>query len=125
MSYAGGIVFEIVNATVKASILCFYCRIFTIENFRRQAYIVGGICTAWFISAVLVTAFQCSPPRRAWYRTIPGSCINLDAFVLGYEISNALLDITLIVLPLRMIQGLNLSKREKVQLSSIFVIGGL
>ncbi|KAF2871085.1 hypothetical protein BDV95DRAFT_54180 [Massariosphaeria phaeospora] len=125
LSYICGIIFETVNITVKVSILCFYTRIFTLEVIRREAYTVGAICAAWYTASVLVTAFQCVPVHKVWRRNAPGTCINLDGFILGYEVTNALLDIVLIVLPLRLIHSLNLDKRQKLLLSSIFLLGGL
>ncbi|PSN61565.1 hypothetical protein BS50DRAFT_625400 [Corynespora cassiicola Philippines] len=122
--YAISIVFEVVNITVKTSLLFCFCRIFSTQEFRRQAMILGAFCAAWFIASVLTTIFQCIPVHKAWDREIPGRCINMDGFVLGYELTNALLDIALIVLPIRVIYTLKLSRRQKILVSLIFMLGG-
>ncbi|PVH99870.1 hypothetical protein DM02DRAFT_528130, partial [Periconia macrospinosa] len=125
ISYATAIIFEIVNITVKISLLLFYCRIFPTPEFHRQAAIVGALCAAWFIASVLVTIFQCVPVHKAWDKQVSGRCLSLDKFVLGYELSNALLDIVLILLPVRMIHNLRLDRRQKFLVSSLFLLGGL
>ncbi|KAF2450094.1 hypothetical protein P171DRAFT_428181 [Karstenula rhodostoma CBS 690.94] len=124
LAYVGAILFETTNITVKVSLLLFYCRIFPVPKFRLQAAIIGALCAAWFIGSILVTILQCLPIHKAWDKQIPGHCINLDGFMLGYELTNALLDIVLILLPVRMIHTLKLNRRQKILLTSMFLLGG-
>ncbi|KAH6679212.1 hypothetical protein B0J14DRAFT_686202 [Halenospora varia] len=124
LSYAAGVLFETANIAVKLSLLYFYCRIFSTSTFRKAAVGVGIICGAWWFASAMVTILQCIPVQKAWHKEIEGHCLDLAAFVLGYEITNAALDITLICMPLRMIQTLQLERRQKILISCIFMLGG-
>lgn len=114
-----------VNFTVKLSLLFFYCRVFPLPEFYRQAFFMGALVTAWYIGSALVIIFQCTPVYKAWHKERLGKCINMIAFVLGYELTNALIDIALILLPVRMVQDLKLDRRQKILVSSVFMLGGL
>lgn len=93
--------------------------------FQKQAIIVGTLCICWYIASVLVTLLQCIPAHKVWNKTAPGKCLDLATFVLGYEITNAFLDVALIVMAVRMIHTLQLKRGQKILISSIFMLGGL
>ena len=67
----------------------------------------------------------CLPPEKFWNRETPGVCINYDIFALASGICEIVIDTAILCLPVRMISSIQLSRRNKIVLSSIFLLGGL
>jgi hypothetical protein len=87
--------------------------------------IVGGIVVAWWIAVVLVSLFSCDPINGFWDHNITSKCINTMHFFIGNEVPNIFTDIVILILPIRMIWRLNMSKDQKISLSFIFLLGSL
>ena len=73
------------------------------------------------------TIFQCHPVKAAWdpLRTTKKECILFGSFTLAYEVSNVVIDLAILLLPLCMIRLLHLSTKKKWALSLVFLLGGL
>ncbi|OCL12389.1 hypothetical protein AOQ84DRAFT_155692 [Glonium stellatum] len=113
-------------ALTKISILLFYLRIFPDRGFRRSVYFTMACCAAYIIAFIPITVFQCRPINLAWKRwdgEHKGNCINLNAE--GWTASgfNIALDIATIVLPLRPLSKLALSRRKKIGIMFMFTLG--
>lgn len=115
------------TATVKLSILQLYRRLFgTKREFKIAFWVLGGFVLAYSISGVLFTVFQCRPVQAAWVVSIqPSYRINFTLAALIVGIINVVTDIILLVLPVHIVWGLQLSRRMKVQIASMFLLGGL
>lgn len=79
----------------------------------------------WFIPALLVEIFTCSPISRLWDLSIPGTCVWYSTFWLVLGLVELIADIILFVLPLREIVKLQLSRRNKLMLSLLFGLGAM
>lgn len=113
-------------ATVKASILLFYARIFPSQNvwFRRSLYAMAVIVFLWWIICQFVVIFECTPIHFFWERKpVTGHCINIQSFFLGQAIPNIITDGILLALPLPMIWDLHLPRAQKMALSGVFLLG--
>ena len=88
---------------------------------------VGSLCVAWFLAAVLADIFQCSPVHAAFNPKLMFSrhCINLQQLHRGITAAILGLDLIILVLPLYMVGRLSLRRREKIMLSLIFLLGGI
>ena len=124
---AGIVTYSITITTVKLSILLLYRRIFVSQGFKRTTIYVGLICLAWFFIAVFIDLFQCHPFKAAFNVEVifTDQCIDLQAFYWGITAANVTLDVPLLYLPLHMVWSLQLPKRQRLALSSIFMLGGL
>lgn len=127
--YITEIIFSTTITAVKISILCFYRSIFATPSFRRATLVLGIICMLWFIIIVFIGIFQCRPISGAWDYVFQvedkSRCIPIAGFIFGYELSNVLLDICILCLPIYMIRRLQLPTRRKISVGSIFLLGGL
>ncbi|KAF2730440.1 hypothetical protein EJ04DRAFT_579842 [Polyplosphaeria fusca] len=125
--YAMGTLQIVVPSFARLSLLAFYLRIFTVQFFRRQALIVATITVAWMLSHILFISIQCVPWHRTWYEAAAHWCggIKFGVYALIGGIGNSLLDLALILLPVRMIVQLRLTMSQKVGVSTIIVLGGL
>ena len=70
---------------------------------------------------------QCIPVKEAWdpLRTAETKCVLFGVFVFLQELTNILLDITIILLPISVVRNLHLPARRRWALSLIFLLGGL
>ncbi|KAL3263006.1 hypothetical protein ABHI18_002215 [Aspergillus niger] len=112
---------------VKFSYIVLLRKLFgAITYWRRLTTALIVFTLAWGIASIFVSIFQCWPVRYFWIKHIDGSCMhgrNTFYIVVG---SIALAEnFILISMPLVVVWGMNLSPRQKVELSLIFGFGGL
>lgn len=74
-----------------------------------------------------ILAFQCDPVAAAWDIALASSakCQALGPIIIGPEITNIFVDVTILALPINMIRGLQMQTRQKILLSLVFLFGGL
>lgn len=118
-------VYTVSIVLAKLSILFFYSRIFKERAFKIALYASFGFVIAWFVAIEITVLAQCRPVSALWDFTQPGVCIDLQKFFMGAGIPNVLLNFIILVLPLPMIWTLDIEKKHKFALSSVFLLGGL
>ncbi|KAG7004638.1 hypothetical protein G7Y79_00024g055880 [Physcia stellaris] len=109
---------------VKLSVLLFYRRVFSTAPFRRRIIVLAILVLAWFVVNNLLGAFQCIPVRKAWEPEIPGRCINFLDFFIGIQVPNIILDALILALPVRAVLQLQMSKKKKISVLAVFLLGG-
>ena len=80
------------------------------------------------IAFTTATALQCIPIRIAWERwdgEHHGKCINLNADAWASAGVNIVLDLIVMVLPMRELSKLAMSRRRKFGIMLMFLGGGL
>ncbi|KAK7942455.1 uncharacterized protein PG986_011568 [Apiospora aurea] len=88
--------------------------------FRWQRVLTIFIITSigMLMSAIIVlTCIQCVPIQKHWNFQLPGTCWDPDIvakFAIGAAIWSGVMDIILAILPLPVILGLQMNKREKL-----------
>lgn len=113
-------------ATAKLSILSLYRRIFFVtETFRRDSLIIGMVVLGCWIASVLGSLLGCSPVSGGWRVDVQSNCIDFAAFFLGLELVNCILDLAILWLPLRIISGLQMPLKRKLELAIVFTMGSL
>lgn len=112
---------------VKLSILFFYRRLFSTKQFRHTSLYVDALCWIWVLICTFVLAFQCDPVAAAWDVALAPTahCQALGPIVIGPEITNILIDVVILALPIHMIRGLQMHPRQKILVSLVFLFGGL
>ena len=112
-------------ATVKISVLLFYRRIFPSPCFHIVLRIVGGFIMCYSLVQVLLFIFQCRPVRGAWDPFVKAECVRIDVVFIVMSAFNVLTGITILCLPIPLIWRLQVSTKIRMQLTSIFILGGL
>lgn len=105
--------------------MCFYRRLFDIRLFRSASLSVMILCVLWAVGCGFAEVFQGNPPSHFWNPGSRGVCIHFGkalAAVLSLEV---VLDTLILSLPIRMVFGLQLTLVKQIQISLIFLIGGL
>ncbi|KAK1978650.1 CFEM domain-containing protein [Colletotrichum cereale] len=110
----------------KISILLFYLKIFPKRGIRIGCWVLIGLNVAYFIGFEVSSIFQCSPVEgawKAWDKEFPAKCNNINTQGWAAAISNIVLDLATLLLPLREIYGLSLSLKKKVMVMMMFCVG--
>ncbi|MCJ1463094.1 hypothetical protein MMC07_001699 [Pseudocyphellaria aurata] len=121
----GLITYGLTITAVKISILSLYRRVFNTVPLKKVTLVVGFLCVTWLCGDVFSTIFFCSPISAAWDPELvfTNHCRDFQAFLLGITISNLLLDVIILCMPLPMIWSLKLSTSKKLEISGIFLLG--
>ncbi|VUC24071.1 unnamed protein product [Clonostachys rosea] len=124
---ATNLLFLFAISAIKLSILVFYHQVFSIsQRFRVMNYAVAGACLVWLIVSTFVNIFQCKPVSALWEAL--GSteyCLASGTMWLGLEVTNLLVDVIILALPVSEIGRLQLSTGKKWFVACIFLLGGL
>lgn len=110
---------------VKDSILYQYLRFFVHRVYRRIAQGLIIIVTSVGIAMVITSCVSCLPVRFFWDKRIDGHCIDLMAFWFSFSSFNILTDLAVWLLPMPVLKGLQLPRKQKYSLIAVFAIGGL
>ena len=112
---------------IKLSLLLLYNRVFGVGRpFRIALYVAGALTISWWLAAFIDTIFQCIPVQYSWNMDMKnGRCQDIRAAALGTGISNLILDVLLLALPLPMIWQIKIDRKIRVSLTGIFLLGAL
>lgn len=119
----GAMLWASANTAVKISILDLYIYIFPTRKFRIAAYITMGLTGAYLVTIILESLLICRPLAYIWDKNMNGTCGNEILAFLTAGILNLVLDITIIILPMPMLWGLQLPTAKKLSLTIIFGVG--
>ncbi|EEH36796.2 hypothetical protein PAAG_07214 [Paracoccidioides lutzii Pb01] len=73
------VMYKMVIALSKISIVLLYLRIFFGKLIRRYCWLIISLVTCYTVDSTTATVFQYSPIHRAWDRRAARSCINMSA----------------------------------------------
>lgn len=121
------VLYYVAQTLIKISLLLLYHRLFSVNKHFRTALIVTGVLVImWFLASFWDTIFECVPVQAEWNKGIRNArCQSIRELALGAGISNLILDVLSLLLPVPMVWQLHVSKRIKVSLTGIFLLGGL
>lgn len=111
----------------RLSIIFLYYRIFGVyTTFRKAVWANGALTVAWLIMITFLNTFRCKPISAAWDPLLQKTaCLDLEVLFLWTESINCALDCALVLLPIFKIPALQLSLRDKIALSFVFLTGSL
>lgn len=110
---------------IKTSLILLYYRIFGVVRwFRWLLALAWTIVLLYYIIALFIAVFECTPVGFYWDKTIKGgTCINQNQFYRWNGVANLLIDFMILCLTMPMVWRLNLEIRQKISLSSVFLLG--
>jgi hypothetical protein len=126
--YVGCIIYAFAISIIKVSILLLYRSLFPTPGMNLATKIICGLSIAWGIETALVGTFSCSPVRAFWDLSFPQDqkrCIDTTTFFIANSALHVMLDIAILVLPIRKVWALKMSVQKKVVVSFMFLLGGL
>lgn len=122
--YLYQICYKMLGGFTKLTFCFLYLRIFNQKWFHWLVIAIGSIVVVGSFAFTLGTILQCIPVRRAWDRTIPGSCYDTMAFWYSQAAFNTFFDLVIYVMPIPLIRELKMARGQITGLISIFALGG-
>jgi hypothetical protein len=110
---------------VKTSILLSLIRIFHVfKRFRILAYCAIAFCVCWTIQTILIAFLICRPISYNWDQVNQtGTCGNLTVAYTSIGVVDVISDIIIFVLPIPLINRLNMRKSSKWATMGLFALG--
>lgn len=106
-------------------VLVFYLRLSPDLLFRRTVYTLIGVVCAYTLAYELIIIFQCSPVSAAWDIAVKGQCIAPMVPMMALSIANIIIDVLILLLPIKVFLELQMSRRQRTSLVALFGAGGL
>ena len=108
----------------KLAALFFYARVFRSNNraFKIHIWVAGSLVSAWLVSTLVSTIFQCTPIAKAWNVELQGYCIDNAAWYLSTAAISTVTDFYILLLPVPMIWGLKISLKRRLYLLAAFFL---
>ena len=125
MEYAAKINHSATITVIKMSVLFLYRNLFPGPRFAIAINVVMAFVVAWGIATVLLTIFPCNPIHNFWDYYWPLNCVDAPNFFLWTTVLNVFADILILSLPLHRVWRLQMSFRQKLAVSGMFLLGGL
>ncbi|KAI0416350.1 hypothetical protein F5X98DRAFT_388104 [Xylaria grammica] len=114
---------------LKAAILLQWVRIFTPGGrnfFFWLCYIVASLNALFYLATILIDLLYCHPVQYHWNKFIPGGyCGDDDLLSPLSAVINVVLDVTIFLIPQKVIWSLNLPPKKKLGVSLVFFMGFL
>lgn len=125
--FAMEILYSLVIAIEKTSILLLYRRIFGVQRWFRW-FVWGMVAYLWLwaLSETIIAIVQCIPVSYQWNKFQNGACINQLQTYRYIPLPNVIHDVILLALPTPLIWQLQkVSFYQKMALTIVFLIGSL
>ncbi|KAH7353624.1 integral membrane protein [Plectosphaerella cucumerina] len=124
--YIAEVVYIVVLALTKASIIWMYIHIFrTSKTFRNWSHGVLALLALSTLIITPLTIFSCRPLRFFWNKDIRGgTCLDVNALAYAHSGMAIVFDVIIITMPIGMLWRLNMALRRKLLIGVMFAIGG-
>ena len=126
-SYANMLIYNPTLALVKASVIVFLWRLkHPSKRIVALIWFTFAFTVAFYVAALLVVAFQCSPVQFAYdFRISGGQCIEVWVFTIITGAINILTDLLIISIPMFMMYGMRMPLRDKIAVVLTLSLGGV
>ncbi|KAH7157294.1 hypothetical protein B0J13DRAFT_541496 [Dactylonectria estremocensis] len=121
LTFGMQIVYVTLLALVKASMLCFFIRVFPTRFMQLASKVCLAAVAAWTMSYLCACIFICNPVSAQW--TGLGVCGRYINMIQSLIATNALGDVVIMALPMQSIWSLQTRKSEKIGITSCFLLG--
>ncbi|KAJ4171391.1 hypothetical protein NW754_013160 [Fusarium falciforme] len=110
----------------KISLLFFYLRLCPERTFRRIVQVLAGLFITYAVVYAMISLFGCQPIKASWdlVAMATGKCVDKFGFFLAASVANVVMDLVILLLPLRIVIPLQIPRRQKLSLLLLFTTGG-
>jgi hypothetical protein len=126
LTWTTTVVYFSIISTTKLSILFLYNRLFSVDKIFRYIIIILGILVICFwIGCTVANLTNCVPTEYVWLNSLsdPRYCFNYNIYWFASGICEAVIDLFIILLPIKIVTALGFTKRQKVAVVSVFLLG--
>ncbi|KAL0932549.1 CFEM domain-containing protein [Colletotrichum truncatum] len=126
--FAFEILYDVGVGALKASILFFYIRIFSFvkSNFSTTLWCTQAFNLLNCIAFIIANLNQCKPfwySWEGWDGRHAGTCVNVPAMLISHAAINIAINTWMVLLPVTQVLWLQLKKRQKLEIMSMFGLG--
>jgi hypothetical protein len=124
---SSSVAYSVSAAFIKLSLLSFYLRLSNGPAFSAIVYAVMFIVIGFGIGSVAAVLFQCLPLSALWdaEKAAGAHCIKVVDFYYANAAINLTADVTILILPIKILWGLHMPLRQRISLCGLFGLGGL
>lgn len=127
--YLNQIFFKAASGTIKLSVAVIYMDIFKKPVLRRIKFLrycnftLMGVIVCYYTAATLVSMFQCTPIRKVWNSSLPGTCIDNDHFRIPNAYINSITSALLVIIPFPALLTMEHRSKELWQFFGLISLG--
>ena len=121
----GEVLYSLAIFIVKLSLLFLLHRIFPKKHMRYELCITGSVISLYTLVQIVCAIVHCIPFTALWDPTVPAHCINMDDVVLVCSAFNIATDVAILVMPMPEVWNLGITRRQKLEITFCFLLGGL
>ncbi|KAF6805343.1 integral membrane protein [Colletotrichum musicola] len=109
----------------KLSLLFLYLRLSPDRSFRIIVMSLIGIVIAYSVSYQLLSLFGCRPVYASWDAEAlkTATCVDKETVYMVLSIANIIMDVVILVLPMRIVIPLQMARRQKASVILLFATG--
>lgn len=113
---------------LKIAILLDWNRVFFQHDRKTSVFWWGSVALSclqavWGIACIILLNMQCTPHEAIWNFYLPSKCYNLPTVMLTSASVQVLTDVSMVMLPQKVIWSLQMSWQRKVGISVVFGVG--
>ncbi|RBA17947.1 hypothetical protein FPRO05_10965 [Fusarium proliferatum] len=110
----------------KISLLFFYLRLSPERTFRIVIYVLISLFGLYALIYAMISLVGCQPIKASWdlAAQATGKCVDKFGFFLAASVANVVMDLVILLLPLRIVIPLQIPRRQKMSLLFLFTTGG-
>ncbi|RMZ68537.1 integral membrane [Pyrenophora seminiperda CCB06] len=125
LSLAIVITYMMAMTLIKISILLIYLRLAVTQTFKRLCQVSVALLVVYQVIVTIVVFTQCTPINKLWdfFDKIEGTCIDARSFYRVTSVFHMIMDLWILVLPVKLIMNIPRPPREKIALYVIFGLG--
>ncbi|KXJ85851.1 hypothetical protein Micbo1qcDRAFT_237247 [Microdochium bolleyi] len=125
LAYAAGGIFMMCGGLAKLSLLAFYLQLSPERWFRVAVWTsIGIVSTLTFVITTLLF-YHCTPARASWDVLTTGTCVDVGVLYMATAVQNIATDVLIFLLPIPMVLGLQMGRRQKIGALVIFGVGSI
>ena len=92
---------------------------------RYASCITGIVLLVYTLVLIVFVILHCIPFTALWDPTVPAHCVNTDEVVLVCGVFNFATDLAILILPMPELWKLKITRKQKLQITFLFLLGGL
>lgn len=113
-------------ACTKSAILLLYLRVFSPRRGSLFDTAVRGfifVTCAFYVAISIAKICQCLPRARIWDKRVPGRCLSLPTLLNASGLFNIISDVGILLVPLKGVWNLQMSRKRKLGIYGVFTVG--
>lgn len=123
-----GCAYSVVLPCLKIAILLDWCDIFVVHARRESAFwwgcmFVSAIQAIWGVLCVILLNTQCVPYQAIWDFYLESKCYKASDVMLTSASVQVVSDVCMVLLPQKVIWGLNMNVQKKLGVAVMFGVG--